>query len=286
MKESAPRSSSFLSFDVEDWYQGFIYRNISGWEKYPSREEASVDHILNLLSEHGVKATFFVVGRYAHAHPDVVKRIAVSGHEIASHGYEHQPVPLLGRTGFREDVRRSLDTLEVITGSKVRGYRAASWSVTPECSWAFDELAEMGLDYDSSVFPTRFHAYGFPGAPTYPHRIVVQSGKSILEFPAQTWSLGPLKIPSAGGFYLRALPLFISLWALRQSVNRGRAGMVYLHPYDLDDEVPRLKTGFVFHIIRYHNLDKTEGYLRCLLKEFKFTPIRDYLDNPSGAITG
>jgi len=206
-----------------------------------------------------------------------VRLIASRGHEIASHGYMHKPIPHLGQNGFKEDVHRSLSVLASITGSKIQGYRAASWSVTKKYSWALDILAEEGLEYDSSVFPTRLHAFGYPGAPRYPYLINLSSGKSILEFPAQVLSFGPLKLPAAGGFYLRALPLFASRWALKQSDRNKRIGMIYLHPFDLDDEAPILKTGPVYRIIRYYNLHKTELYLRALLEQFKFTSIRSIL---------
>jgi polysaccharide deacetylase family protein (PEP-CTERM system associated) len=266
-----------LTFDVEDWFQGFIYRNIPGWENYPSREKQNVERILKLLDEFKTQATFFVVGKYAETSPEVVRLIASRGHEIASHGYMHKPIPHLGQNGFKEDVHRSLSVLASITGSKIQGYRAASWSVTKKYSWALDILAEEGLEYDSSVFPTRLHAFGYPGAPRYPYLINLSSGKSILEFPAQVLSFGPLKLPAAGGFYLRALPLFASRWALKQSDRNKRIGMIYLHPFDLDDEAPILKTGPVYRIIRYYNLHKTELYLRALLEQFKFTSIRSIL---------
>jgi polysaccharide deacetylase family protein (PEP-CTERM system associated) len=266
-----------LSFDVEDWYQGFVYRNIPGWENFASREKENVERILDLLDEFKTQATFFVLGKFAESHPDVVRLISSRGHEVASHGYVHKPIPRFGREGFQEDLRRSLDVLEPIIGSKISGYRAASWSLTRDCDWALDILAEEGLKYDSSVFPTRLHKYGYPGARSYPHMISLPSGKSIYEFPAQVLSLGPIRFPAAGGFYLRAFPLFASTWALKQSDRKLQSGMVYLHPFDLDAAVPVLKTGPIYRIIRYYNLEKTESYLRRLLNEFSFSSLRRIL---------
>jgi hypothetical protein len=168
--------------------------------------------------------------------------------------------------------------LEQISGGKILGYRAASWSMTKSCSWGLNILAEEGLKYDSSVFPTRFHKFGYPGAPTHPYRVDLSAGGYIYEFPAQVLTLAGLKLPAAGGFYLRALPLFAARWALRQSVEKNQRGMVYLHPFELDADAPVLKTGLLFHVIRYYKLAKVESYLRELLKEFRFSSIKDILN--------
>jgi len=266
-----------MSFDVEDWYQGFIYRNIDGWQGLGSREEKNVGRLLELLEKHQTRATFFVLGKFAEAHPNVVREIDKAGHEIASHGHFHIPLPKTSPERFREDLRQSRGVLADITGREVRGYRAASWSLTRETLWALEIMAEEDLAYDSSMFPTSFHAYGFPGSPLRPSRIRLSSGSSIVEFPAQVLSLGPVKIPAAGGFYFRGFPQRLSSWALKQSERRGGSGMVYLHPYDIDADVPRLKVPFVFRVIRYYNLAGTFGRLESLLGSFRFTSIGQLL---------
>jgi polysaccharide deacetylase family protein (PEP-CTERM system associated) len=270
-----------LSFDIEDWYQGFLYRGITGWEHHGSREEGTVERVLSLLDEYKTSATFFVLGKLAEKQPGIIRSISQAGHEIASHTYSHIPVPRLTPATFREDLRRSIATLESITGDKVLGYRAASWSVRSDCLWALDILAEEGVEYDSSIFPTRLHSYGIPEFPTFPQRLHLASGQSILEFPAQVLPVGWLRLPAAGGFYLRAFPYALSAYALRRSERHAHSGMVYVHPYDLDADIPRIKVPVSFRIIRYYHLGKTETYLRRLLSVFKFRPIRDL----SGSIT-
>ncbi len=262
-----------LTFDVEDWYQGFIYRGISGWEKYGSRESKNVQRILGLLYEYNTKATFFVLGSYAENNHEEIKLILNAGHEIASHGYSHIPVPQHTRASFREDVKRTKKLLEDITGKKISGHRAASWSINKDCLWALDILAEEGYLYDSSIFPTRFHSFGINNYPAYPRKINLQNGGEIYEFPAQVLSLGNIKIPAAGGFFMRAFPYFISELSIKQSQKKENPGMVYLHPFDLDPEAPKLKTKLSFKIVRYYNLSKTEKYLRRLLSKFNFTSI-------------
>lgn len=268
-----------LTFDVEDWYQGFIYRNIDGWQGLGSREEKNVGRLLALLDKHKTTATFFVLGKFADRHVHVVRMIKEAGHEIASHGYAHIPLPKLTPEEFRTDLQRSCDVLASITGSRINGYRAASWSLMQNQLWALEVLAEEGLKYDSSMFPTSLHAYGMPAAPRYPVNIQIDSGRTIAEFPAQVLALGPVKIPAAGGFYLRAFPGLISRWALEQSDRKSMSGMVYLHPYDIDAEVPKLKVPFVFGVIRYYNLDRTISRLQLLLESYRFTSIQQLLIN-------
>jgi len=266
-----------LSFDVEDWFQGFVHRGIRGWEQHGSREKQNIDRVLSLLDQFKTKATFFVLGKLAKEQPEIVLSISRAGHEIASHTYSHKPVPEHTPSSFREDLKRSIAILEDITGNSVVGYRAASWSVRSDCLWALEILAEERVLYDSSVFPTSLHSYGISSSPTYPHRLHFTSGQSILEFPAQVFSLAGLRVPSAGGFYFRALPFQLSLRALKQSERSAHSGMVYLHPYDLDAQVPRIKVPLAFRVIRYYNLAKTETRFRRLLSSFRFSPIKDLL---------
>lgn len=272
-----------LSFDVEDWYQGFVSRGIEGWQQHGSNEQRNVERILELLQHKGVRATFFTLGKFAQDHPAVVRSIAQAGHEIASHGFAHKPIPSHTVTTFREDIRRSTGMLQDIIGKKVRGHRAAGWSLRRDCLWALDVLAEENIEYDSSVFPTSLHKFGLPESPRHAHRIELSSGNSIVEFPAQVLRLGPIRLPVAGGFYMRALPLAFSRWGLRQAEKSGNSGMVYLHPYDLDPKVPEIKVPPAFRIIRYYRLGTTETYLRRLLTEFQFSPVCDLLDDPAAS---
>lgn len=267
-----------LTFDVEDWYQGFVLRGIDGWQSYGPRERKNVSRVLDMLSEYNTKATFFILGRLAEEDPKLVSLIDAEGHEVATHGNVHKPIIEHSPKSFQEDVRQSVNILEAITGKKVQGHRAARWSMTSNCSWALDVLSHEGMLYDSSVFPTNIHPYGLPSAPLQPYRIRLRSGRTIVEFPAQVLSLGPLRLPAAGGFYLRALPFAMTERALKQSEKKGHSGLVYLHPYDLDDAVPVLGAPLAFRIIRYYRLNKTEGYLRRLLQRFRFAPVSEILN--------
>src|SRR5207245_2140281 len=147
-----------FSVDVEDWYQVADFDAVVGfadWDRHESRVARNTDRILALCDEAGVRGTFFVLTWNAERHPEIVRRIAAAGHEIASHGYAHRLIYEQTPETFRDDITRAKATLEDITGTAVLGYRAPSASVTPRSLWALDVLLDVGLRYDSSIFPIR-----------------------------------------------------------------------------------------------------------------------------------
>lgn len=263
-----------LTFDVEDWYQGFAQRGILGWHAFASPEERNLERILDILAAAGATATFFVLGRYAEANARAVRLIASGGHEVATHGYAHLPVPTLTPKAFEEDLRRSTSVLHSILGSAIRGHRAMNWSIDRSCWWALEVLAEAGLSYDSSVCPTRLLSrHGVAGCPVGPHDITLASGVRIREYPAQVLKVGGWRVPVGGGFYFRALPLALTRLALRQSASSGSPGMVYLHPYDIDPDIPKLGGPWRFRLMRYHGLRGAAGKLRSLVRTTRFQSI-------------
>lgn len=264
-----------FTVDVEEYFQvhafeGVIRRN--EWPTLPSRVAHNVDMLLDLLAEHDVIATFFVLGWVADRHPHVVRRIADAGHEIASHGWWHHRVTSLEPDEFREDVRASKTLLEDISGRLVAGYRAPSFSITPESQFAFEILLEEGYTYDSSVFPIRRSNYGWPGAPPIPHIKQCVNGR-LLEFPLATSIWGPFRIPAAGGGYFRQFPFGVVRRAFREHTKQGVPGVFYIHPWELDAEQPRIRVGPLTRVRHYRGLRETPRRLERLLNEFRFTSI-------------
>jgi polysaccharide deacetylase family protein (PEP-CTERM system associated) len=269
-----------LSFDVEDYFQvaalsGAVDR--SAWERMPSRVADNTGRLLDLLAEHRVKATFFVLGWVAERHPAIVRRIAAAGHEVACHGYSHQPVYLQAPAEFRDETRRAKVLLEDQSQQRVRGYRAATWSITRKSLWALDILAEEGFDYDSSIFPIRHDLYGIPGARRSPYRLGVSGGRTLLEFPPSTVKIGPVTLPVAGGGYFRLLPLAVTQWAIRRVNAEGLPFMFYLHPWEIDPDQPRMRVGLKSRLRHYTNLSASKPRLKALLGEFEMGPVRDVL---------
>src|SRR5207253_8997703 len=131
----APDKSSIvnaLTIDVEDYFQvaAFADRIVrSDWDTLPCRIERNVDRILALLAGADAHATFFTLGWIAERYPDLVRRISAAGHEVASHGFEHQRASEQKRDAFLADIRLAKAVLEDIAGQAVHGYRAPGFSV-------------------------------------------------------------------------------------------------------------------------------------------------------------
>jgi polysaccharide deacetylase family protein (PEP-CTERM system associated) len=271
-----------MSVDVEDYFHVSVFDGIvprTQWETLPSRVEANTKRLLDIFDEHGVTATFFVLGWVADRVPSLVREIAQRGHEIASHGYSHRLIYDQTPSRFREDVRRAKTLLEDIGGRRVNGYRAPSYSVTPKSLWALDILVEEGHRYDSSIFPIRHDRYGIPVSERQPYAISRPKGR-LIEVPGSTTKVGPLNLPIGGGGYFRILPYGWTRWGLSR-VNRveGRPAVFYLHPWEIDPDQPRLAAGWVGTFRHYRNLDQTESRLRRLLKDFVFGPVESLVSH-------
>jgi polysaccharide deacetylase family protein (PEP-CTERM system associated) len=265
-----------LTIDVEDYFHVSAFDGIvprSAWDTFESRVERNTERMLDLFSEHGVWGTFFVLGWVAERFPGLVRRIAQRGHEVASHGYDHRLIYDQTPTAFRADVRRAKRVLEDTSGCQVSGYRAPSYSITPQSLWALDILLEEGYRYDSSIFPIRHDRYGIPVSERHPYPIQRAKG-CLIEVPGSTTKCGPMNLPVAGGGYFRILPYRWTRWGIAR-VNRReeRPVVFYLHPWEIDPEQPRLKVGRLSTFRHYRHLDKTETRLRRLLKDFRFGPM-------------
>ena len=227
-----------LSFDVEESFQVQAAADggvgVDDWCNYERRLPAQVNRVLDLLAEHHVTATFFVLGWVAQHEPDVVRRIAAAGHEIASHGMGHAMLSELTAEAFRGELRQSRALLEDLARSQVTGFRAPTFSIRPDTLWALDVLAEEGFAYDSSIYPIRHDRYGIPGAPAWLHRAVGPAGGSILEIPPLSMRLCGLRLAVGGGGYLRLFPSGMVRRGLKLAEGAGQPGMIYLHPWELD----------------------------------------------------
>jgi polysaccharide deacetylase family protein (PEP-CTERM system associated) len=270
-----------ISVDVEDWYQVSDFEDVvepAAWDTYESRVVANTERILGLLDEHGVKGTFFVLTWNAERHPDLVRRIARAGHEVASHGHRHRLIFDQTPDEFREDLLRSKGLLEDLTGEPVLGYRAPSFSLTARSTWALDVLMEAGLRYDSSIFPVSDRLYGIPDARRFPFVIRREGDRELVEFPMSTTRALGRNWPLGGGAYLRVLPYPYLRWGMRRVNAEGHPALVYLHPWEVDPGQPRIKTRGKRGIsVHYVNLAGTEARLRRLLREFEFAPMRHVL---------
>jgi polysaccharide deacetylase family protein (PEP-CTERM system associated) len=269
-----------LTVDVEEHFQASSFDTPElrcRWDTLESRVERNTNVVLDFLAARETQATFFVLGYVAERNPDLLRAIAAAGHEVASHGYAHEMITGQTPERFREDVRRARGILGDLTGQEIAGYRAPSFTITRKTLWALPILAEEGHAYDSSIVPVVHDRYGVPGAPAAPYRLETPSG-TLYEIPPSTVSLGPTRVPVGGGGYLRLYPFPLFRWFLDRASATGDPLVLYVHPWELDPDQPRLPGSFLSRFRQYRNLDCTQERLSRLIASRRFAPIRDAID--------
>jgi polysaccharide deacetylase family protein (PEP-CTERM system associated) len=261
-----------LTIDVEDYYHVTNFERCVSrdqWEDCEPRVEDNTRRLLDILAERDVRATFFVLGWVAQRRPWLVRAIHAAGHEVGCHSYAHRLIYDQTPHEFRDDLRRGRGILQDIIGEAVVAYRAPSFSITPRSLWALDILVEEGIQIDSSIYPVRHDRYGLPGAPVEPHAIELAGG-TLWEFPPPVWPFCRYPLAVGGGGYFRLYPYALTRYALR-SINKGsRPFAVYLHPWEIDPDQPRLQAGRLASLRHYVGLHRTQERLVRLLGDFHF----------------
>lgn len=264
-----------LSVDVEDWLQ-------STWDRAAPIAEVARSNTLALLERLDrldVRATMFILGKFAETFPDVVHAIMDAGHEVAAHGHGHLEIFTQTRQQFREDIRRNKDYLEQLTGKAVVGYRAPDFSIVRDSIWALEELAEAGFVYDSSIFPVAGGRYGIPSWPLPPRSIRLAGGESIVEFPITAYPLGGKNRPVGGGGYHRLLPGFVVRRVMRKVLNE-RPFVSYMHPYEFNpDEFAQMKARIPYRVRLHQGLFRSRFGHRfdAYVRQFGGTTFSDFL---------
>jgi polysaccharide deacetylase family protein (PEP-CTERM system associated) len=268
-------SQIIISFDVEEHFriEAAAHLNVDPTLRahYCERLEPSTRWVLDQLDAADVKATFFIVGQVARDNPALVWAIHSAGHEVASHGWDHQRVVNFTPAMFRADVYQSKDTLEQVTGQPVVGYRAPTFSIMRETAWALDVLSELGMAYDSSIYPVRHDRYGHPAAPRAPF-VALGENSDILELPPATLRLLKTNLPMGGGGYFRLFPLFCTERAIRQTALAciPPVAMLYFHPWEFDADQERLPLGWLSRLRTYVGMRRSRGRLTTLLSRHRF----------------
>jgi polysaccharide deacetylase family protein (PEP-CTERM system associated) len=265
-----------LSFDVEEHYRIEAASGLSfdsGLKShYRERLDISTRWLLELLGQSGVHSTFFIVGEIARQNPALVRDIARAGHEIGSHGWDHRRIHHFTPETFREDVHRSKEVLQEVSGQAVFGYRAPTFSIMGQTAWALDVLAGLGMTYDSSIYPVRHDRYGVPAAPRGPF-LARGEWHSILELPPATLRFLGMNLPMGGGGYFRLFPLFLMEQAIRQIAHDCKPPviMLYFHPWEFDPKQRRLPLGRIGSFRTYVGIGRTRDRLARLLAKYRFT---------------
>jgi polysaccharide deacetylase family protein (PEP-CTERM system associated) len=270
-----------LTIDVEDYYHVSAFEavvRVADWDRYESRVERNTQRLLDLLDEHGARATFFVLGWVAERRPALVRAIHARGHEVASHGYAHRRIYTQTPEQFREETRCCKCLLEDIIGQPLLGYRAASYSITTQSLWALEILREVGFVYDSSIYPIHHDLYGIPDYARFCHVLHGSGSDGLVEFPLSTLRLGKVNIPIAGGGYFRLFPYAFTRWGISYlNETERQPAVIYLHPWEVDPDQPRIQTGRVARARHYLNLHKTTARFTRLLRDFACGPMVEVL---------
>lgn len=265
------RIANALSVDVEDWFQVGAFERVidrKDWDGLPSRVERNGEACLDLFDRAGVKATLFTLGWVAERFPALIRRAAERGHEIASHGWDHQRVFTMDAATFRADLARARAAIEDAAGARVSGYRAPSFSIDARTPWAHEVLAEEGYAYSSSVAPIVHDHYGWREAPRFAWKPLADA--DLIELPVTTVEISGRRAAAGGGGFFRLLPYRFSSWAIERVNGRDqRPAVFYFHPWEIDPEQPRVANAPLKSRLRhYTNLGRMERKLLKLFKSF------------------
>jgi polysaccharide deacetylase family protein (PEP-CTERM system associated) len=234
--------------------------------------EANAEACLEVLAEHGVRGTFFILGWIGRDFPALVRRIAEAGHEIGSHSLYHRRLWNLPEAEALAAIRESKELLETASGQPVVGFRAPDFSLRPD-SPLLAALPEMGFRYDASLNPTTLHdVYGDASIPARIHRL--PSG--LVELPASVCRLpGGRRMTVGGGGYFRLFPG----WLTRRWLRAAEHPVCYLHPCEIGGVYPRdIPMSGPRRLRHTWGNGRVEGKLRALFAEFRALPVLDFLE--------
>ena len=276
-----------LSIDVEDYWSIFS-RDWLHIDAEPSDAVVrNTEWFLEVIAEHNVNATFFILGEVAKKFPSLIKKIAAGGHEIGSHGFSHRQIFRSTEEEFQREIADCKKLLEDITSGPILGYRAPAFSIMPQTKWALEILAQEGFKYDSSVYPISGRRYGWPGFGYDIRRLDLPSGRFIIEVPMSTINILGKTIPVAGGGYIRHFPYAVTRWAIK-CIQKTRPVIVYMHPYEIDTQIQHPQTECFsdkdnrkarrLHKMQLRNRNTVGKKVVKLLNEFEFATIKEVIN--------
>lgn len=264
---------NILTFDIEDWYNCDFITTDFEWDKHEVRIYENVERILDELTKHNLIGTFFCLGWLAEKHPEVIKKIHKYGHHIGCHSYQHELSFRFNREGFRDDTLKAKKLIEDVIGEPINAFRAPGFSITENNVWALEVLAELGFEYDCSLFLAR-HDYG--GFSSYgkaePTILNLPNGKQIKEFPINIHQVLGKNIVFSGGGFFRFFPyVLIKYWS-----SRSFYLMTYFHPRDFDPDQPVIQALPLMRRFKsYVGLSTSFLKFQKLLNDFEFLSVRE-----------
>lgn len=267
-----------FTVDLEEWYQG-IEIPISEWGRFDSRIQASTEALLDLLAERGARATFFVLGHNVPRIKPLLRTIAAAGHEIGTHGLRHTFIYRQDRSTFRDELVHAKAETEDVVQRPVVSHRAPYFSITRDSIWALEVLTELGIRYDSSIFPVQNYRYGIPGSPTDLYVIDLPGNASLCEFPVSTVKAFGRAWPCTGGAYFRLYPYSFTRRNIEVLNREGIPVNFYIHPWELDPDHPRIPLPMRISLTHYFGLESTVPRLKRLLGEFRFGTLEEVIEH-------
>ncbi|OGP53827.1 MAG: hypothetical protein A2Y65_06030 [Deltaproteobacteria bacterium RBG_13_52_11] len=266
---------NILTVDVEEsFHRNDLHLSRQQRELMGGRVIEQTERLVALLKAAGQRGTFFVLGEVAEKYPALVRMLGEDGFELGLHSYCHRLVYEQGEEEFRRETQAAKTMLEEMGGREVVGFRAPSWSITQKSLWALRILADMGFQYDSSILPARAYLGGIPWSNPLIHR---RAEAEIIEVPPSIIKIGRFRLPFSGGLYLRTLPYGFIRYCITRLNKKGVPAVIYLHPWELDTDLPRIGVGWKGRYALYHNLDTVQPKVEQLLKEFSFAPVCEAL---------
>ena len=268
---------NILTVDVEDWFHICGVEELipeARWPQLESRVTMNTLKILKLLSQRGVKATFFVLGFIAEGHSELIKKIVEAGHEIATHGYAHRRVYTMTPDMFREDLNKAISIISAITDQPIKGYRAPEWSIRDDSLWALDILLQEGLKYDSSMAPLPI--IGNQNYAKIPHRLIREQGQ-LWEFPPLVATNPLVNLPLGGGWGLRMFPYNLIRSTINKLNKQNQPVLIYFHPREFDLESPCIRLPWNKRFVLDARFERAEKRLHRLLDDFRFTSVSTVL---------
>jgi len=251
------RKPLLTTIDVEEWWSVQSFHNYFKFvTNFPDdRPLEGLSDLLQLLKKYNGEATFFILGRFAEKHPDIIEFIVSNGHHIGTHGYSHELVYNQSQLSFARDLKQSIKILEKIIQNPVTCYRAPSYSITKKSLWALPILADNGILIDSSIFPTKNSRFGIASAPNQPYRLILSKNSEILEIPPNVFRIAGLGFPITSGIFFRLFPISILKYFLRKNTVERR-NMLIWHNWEFDTKQPILKAGLKAQFIHYMGISK------------------------------
>jgi len=269
-----------LTFDLEEYFQVSAFEGLlssENKEQLPRRAAYITHKILDLLCERQMSATFFTLSSVALYEKTLIQRIVTEGHELASHGVQHDRVRDLTEKAFYDDITQAKKTLEDISGITVNGYRAPSFSIGADTPFAYDMLIKAGYHYSSSIHPIQHDHYGDVNAPLDIHK--PRPDHNFYEFPITILQKWGRHIPVGGGGWFRMMPFFIYKNLLRQASKAKRPLMFYTHPWEYDPDQPKIQNlPFKTSFRHYVNLSRNFSKLEKLLGLYQWSRCDDVLN--------